>query len=168
MARGARHGGRVRGPRQPPQPLARRRPRLQGDEELLDVGLGEEGGSSDEIVEVRLGEERPEHAEGRQAEPSVSERRLEPRKLAEDLHGARPPPGSALAEVQRLHAVGPEGAVARLEVGVPRVELGEVEEEVGLEVPLGATQLGQPPREGGGGERGGRGRREVRGHGDLR
>jgi len=46
--------------------------------------------------------------------------------------------------MQHLEAIAPQGAVPRLEVPRPTLELRKVEEEVDLDVPLVAAQVGEP------------------------
>jgi len=55
--------------------------------------------------------------------------------------------------VQHLQAVDPERPVPRREIRLPAVEFVEVEEEVGLDVPLLPAEVGEPAGEGGGRKR---------------
>jgi hypothetical protein len=58
--------------------------------------------------------------------------------------------------MQDLEAVGPQRPVPRLRPRPARVELAEVEQEIDLDVPLVAAELGEPAGEERGGERAGR------------
>jgi hypothetical protein len=102
----------------------------------------------EERVQVLVGEHRAEDDDGGQGEAPIAERRLQSREADEDAHRPDPPAGRALAEVEDLEAIGPERGVACLEVGAARVELGEVEQEVHLDLPLLAGELGEAQGEG--------------------
>ncbi|WP_374202556.1 hypothetical protein [Anaeromyxobacter sp. SG66] len=110
---------------------------------MLDLGPGPEGGASEEIVHVLLGEHLAEERQGGQAKTPIPQRSFQCRKAAQHPHRLDAPPGGALAQVERLKAIGPQGRMAGLDEGAAPIELVEVQEEVDLDVSFLSGELAQ-------------------------
>src|SRR5689334_20883529 len=67
------------------------------------------------------------------------------REASHEAHGRDAAPGGALTQMERAQRVLPERGEAGLRPGAPAIELGEVEKELRLDVPLLADEIGEAP-----------------------